>query len=192
MRRILVIDGHPDAGSYCAALALAYGDGATAGGHEVRRLAVREMRFDPILHGGFTAPQPLEPDLVEARDAVRWCEHLVIVTPCWWWHVPALLKGFIDRLFLPGVGVDYLNGPPYIRKLLKGRSARVIYTQNSPQLVAFLGREDLFWRNMRRAFLRHCGFRPVRRTLLANMRSATQEQRERWLREVRCLGLEGA
>lgn len=68
----------------------------------------------------------------------------------------------------------------------------MIYPQNSPQLVAFLAREDLFWRNMRRAFLRHCGFRPVRRTLIAHMRSATQEQRERWLREVRCLGFEGA
>lgn len=191
MRRILVIDGHPDAGSYCAALARAYVDGARAAGHEVRFLRLRDMRFDPILHGGFTDPQPLEPDLLEARDAVRWCEHFVIVTPCWWWHVPALLKGFIDRLFLPGVGVEYLKRPPYIRKLMKGRSARVIYTQNSPQTVALLAREDLFWRNMRRAFLRHCGFRPARRTLLANMQSASQEQRERWLKEVRDLGLHG-
>ena len=191
MRRVLVIDGHPDAGSYCAALAHAYVEGARAGGHEVRLLCVRDMRFDPVLHGGFTHPQTLEPDLVDARDAVRWCEHFVIVTPCWWWHVPALLKGFIDRVFLPGVGVEYLKRPPYIRKLLKGCSARVIYTQNSPQAVALLAREDLFWRNMRRAFLRHCGFRPVRRTLLANMQSANRKRRERWLRKVRELGLAG-
>jgi putative NADPH-quinone reductase len=98
--RILVIDGHPDAGSYCDALARSYVEGAQAGGHDVCCLRLREMPFDPILHGGFTRPQPLEPVLVEARDAVRWCQHLVIVTPCWWWSVPALLKGFIDRVFI--------------------------------------------------------------------------------------------
>jgi putative NADPH-quinone reductase len=134
--RIAVIDGHPDAGSYADAVARAYVEGAEAGGHEVRVFRLRDMQFDPILHGGFKTPQPLEPDLVKARDAIRWCQHFVIVTPCWWWHVPALLKGFIDRVFLPGVGVEYLKRFPYIRKLLKGRSARVIYTQNSPQWVA--------------------------------------------------------
>ncbi|MFP8961409.1 NAD(P)H-dependent oxidoreductase [Streptomyces nanhaiensis] len=189
--RILVIDGHPDPGSYSEALATSYAEGARAGGHEVRLMRLREMRFDPILHGGFTHPQPLEPDLVRARDAVRWCGHLVIVTPCWWWSVPALLKGFIDRVFLPGVGVEYLEGFPYIRKLLKGRSARVVYTQNSPQLLAVLAREDLFWRNMRRAFLRHCGFRPVRRTVLPGIGASTPRQRARWLAEVRRLGVRG-
>lgn len=107
----------------------------------------------------------------KARDAIRWCEHFVIVTPCWWWHVPALLKGFIDRVFLPGVGVEYLKRFPYIRKLLKGRSARVIYTQNSPQWVAVLAREDLFWRNMRRAFLGTAGF--IRLGALVWTRSTT-------------------
>ncbi len=189
--RILVIDGHPDAGSYCDALTRSYIEGARAGGHDVRSLRLRELEFDPILHGGFTAPQPLEPPLVAAREAIRWCEHLVIVTPCWWWSVPALLKGFIDRVFLPGFGVDYLDHFPYIRKLLKGRSARVIYTQNSPQWLALLVREDLFWRSMRRAILGHCGFRPIRRTVLAPMKNASQAQREQWLQEVNRLGQRG-
>ncbi|WP_427170557.1 NAD(P)H-dependent oxidoreductase [Arthrobacter sp. 92] len=189
--RILVIDGHPDAGSYCDALARAYVEGARTAGHEVELLRLREMNFDPILHGGFTHPQPLEPALTRARDAVRWCEHMVIVTPCWWFSVPALLKGFIDRVFVPGVGVDYLDRFPYIRKLLKGRSARVVYTQNAPQWLAVLTREDLFWRHLRRAVLGHCGFRPVRRTVLAGMQTATAQQRARWLEQVRLLGTGG-
>lgn len=86
-----------------------------------------------LIHGGFSAPQPVEPALADAQAAIRWCEHLV-VTPNWWSSVPALFEGFIDRVFLPGFGVDYLDHFPYIRKLLKGRSARVIYTQNAPQL----------------------------------------------------------
>ncbi|SCG50547.1 NAD(P)H-dependent oxidoreductase [Micromonospora coxensis] len=190
-RRILVIDGHPDAGSFSDALARAYVEGARSGGHDVRLLRLREMRFEPVLHGGFTHPQPLEPALVEAQQAIRWCQHLVIVTPCWWWSVPALLKGFIDRVFLPGFGVVYLDRFPYLRKLLKGRSARVIYTQNSPQLLALFAREDLFWRFMRRGFLRHCGFRPARRTVLAGMKNAGPRQRDLWLMRVRRLGAQG-
>jgi putative NADPH-quinone reductase len=189
--RILLIDGHPDSGSYCEAVAHSYFDGATTGGHEIRSVRLRELEFDPILHGGFTNPQPLEPSLINLRTNIRWCQHLVIVTPCWWWSVPALLKGFIDRVFLPGFGVDYLDRFPYIRKLMKGRSARVIYTQNSPQWLAVLAREDLFWRSMRRGFLRHCGFGPVRRMVLAPMKAATLAQRESWLRAVRRLGEAG-
>lgn len=64
MRRILVIDGHPDVGSYCAALAHAYVEGAGASGHEVRLLRLRDMRFDPVLHGGFTHPHPADRNAV--------------------------------------------------------------------------------------------------------------------------------
>jgi hypothetical protein len=71
---------------------------------------------------------------------------------------------------------------------MKGRSARVIYTQNAPQWLALLAREDLFWRSMRRGFLRHCGFRPVRRTVLAPLKNASQAHREQWLDNVHRLG----
>jgi len=100
-------------------------------------------------------------------------------------------RDFIDRVFLPGVGVEYLKRFPYIRKLLKGRSARVIYTQNSPQWVAVLAREDLFWRNMRRAFLGHCGFHSIKRTRLDKVNDVTQAQRAAWLEEVKQLGRRG-
>jgi putative NADPH-quinone reductase len=106
-------------------------------------------------------------------------------------HVPALLKGFIDRVFLPGVGVEYLKRFPYFRKLLEGRSARVIYTENSPQWVAVLAREDLFWRNMRRAFLGHCGFHPVRRTRLDRVNDVSQTERVKRLADVERLGRRG-
>lgn len=182
--RILVIDGRLDAGSYCDAPARAYVEGARSGGHEVRCPRLREMRLDPALHGGFTAPQPLEPALVDAREAIRWCRHSVIVTPCWWWSVPALLEGFIDRVVPPGLGVESLDGFPYLRKLLKGRSARVICTRSSPWARAVLAREDLFWRAMRRAILGHCGFRPVRRTVLASMTRASRARRDGRLNEM--------
>jgi hypothetical protein len=70
------------------------------------------LQSDPIVYGGFKAPQRWS-RIVEARHAIRCCQHFVIVTPCWCWACASLLKGFIDRV----------STSPNIRKLLKGRSA---------------------------------------------------------------------
>ena len=63
MADVLVIDGHPDAQSLCAALAQRHAEGLRDGGATVEVLALRESAFDPILRVGYRERQPLEPDL---------------------------------------------------------------------------------------------------------------------------------
>ena len=89
--RILLLNGHPDAGSLCDALAASYAAGANEGGHDIRCVALRELEFDLVLRGGFHSAKPLEPDIKE-QELIQWCEHLVVVSPNWWWSAPALLK----------------------------------------------------------------------------------------------------
>ena len=101
-QRILVILGHPSESSLCAGLAQSYIEGARAAGAEVRLLALGALTFDPLLHAGYRGEQALEPDLQAAQAQITWAEHLVWVYPTWWGAMPALLKGFIDRVFLPG------------------------------------------------------------------------------------------
>lgn len=78
-KNILVILGHPDADSFCGALAQRYIKGAQAAGHEVRQLEVGKLAFDPVLHQGYAAIQPLEPDLLAAQEAITWAQHIVLV-----------------------------------------------------------------------------------------------------------------
>ena len=59
------------------------------------------MRF------GYKQRLELEPDLLAAIDAIKACDHMVWVHPVWWGGLPALLKGFIDRMFLPSIMFDY-------------------------------------------------------------------------------------
>src|SRR6266545_1862007 len=99
--RILVLSAHPDEGSFCDAVAAAYVDGARAASHEVRGIALRELCFDLVLRGGFHSAKPLEPDIAEQQQLIRWCQHLVVASPNWRWAAPALLKGYVDRVFLP-------------------------------------------------------------------------------------------
>jgi NAD(P)H dehydrogenase (quinone) len=189
--RILILNAHPDEDSLCDAVASAYVQGAQEGGHEICSVALRELQFDLVLRGGYHTTKPLEPDIPKQQALIHWCEHLVIVTPNWWWSAPALLKGYIDRIFLPGFAMRYHSRFPYVVPLLKGRSARVLYTQNASWLLGCLFRGDLFWRWISEAVLKHCGFKPVRRYALYQAKDSSPERRAKFLASVRQLGLQG-
>src|SRR5699024_6239396 len=90
--RVLVIQARPRTDSLCAALARAYAEGARTAGAEVEQLTLAELAFDPNMHQPSPNQQPLEPDLVRARDLIAGSDHLVFVYPTWWGTMPALLK----------------------------------------------------------------------------------------------------
>lgn len=190
-KKIFVLDANPRAGSFCAALAENYVQGAKSTGHEVRVTHLRQLRFDLNLAGGYVEITELEPELLQQQEYLRWCEHFVLVTPLWWMGLPALLKGYFDRVFLPGFAFKYRRDNPFWDRLLAGRSARVIYTQDSPQLFAKIARRDCFWHMIHGGVLGFCGFKPVRRMVCSSLRHASDKQRNRWLDKARQLGSRG-
>ncbi len=183
-QKILVILAHPVPASYCGALANAYAEGAGEARAEVRRLVLAELSFDPVR----TGPGPVETDIVHAQDAIRWAEHLVFVYPIIWGTIPALLKGFIERTFVPGFAVDFPKGSRLWSRLLKGRSARLIVTMNSAPVIYRWVFGGPAHRTMKRAILGICGVSPVRITEIGPMRTASKERREAWLEAVRRVG----
>jgi len=189
-KKILVVLGHPDEGSFCVALAQAYVDGAKQSGAEVRELVIRELQFDPILHHGYREIQQLEPDLVKAQDAVRWADHLVFVYPTWWGAMPALLKGFFERMWLPGFGYKFREKGMMWDKLLKGKSARLIVTMGNYPILYRLIFGACGHRLMRQGILGFCGVKPVKITSIGSMMNASDIRRKQWVEEVQALGKE--
>src|SRR5258708_15499817 len=126
MARIAIIVGHARTGSCCEALGQAYGRGAWAGGHDATLFATAAMTFDPVLHEGFERVQSLEPDLQSAHDAILAADHLVIVFLLWLGTLPAILKGFLERVLQPDL-VEPAKQGKFV-KILKGKSARIIVT----------------------------------------------------------------
>ncbi len=139
-KKIYILLGHPDADTLSGSFASAYEKGAREAGYEVRRQNLGELKFDPILHKGYKEIQALETDLVKAQEDIKWADHFVIFYPSWWSTMPALLKGFFDRIWMPnfayrfkhdGIGAGY-----FWMKLFAGKTARVFVMSDSHPILA--------------------------------------------------------
>ena len=183
-KNILIILGHPDANSLCGGLADSYQQAAQAAGHRVTRINLGELDFDPILHHGYSQIQPLEPDLLAARLAISAAQHLVFVYPIWWGGMPALLKGFFDRLLLPGYGFKYRANSPWWDKLLSGRSALCLVTMDAPPWYFRWVNRMPGHQQMRRTILEFCGIKPVKILSFGPVKSASAAQRQTWLKQA--------
>jgi len=189
-KRVLVILGHPLVSSLCGALATSYSEAAEKAGHEVRRINLAELTFDPLLRHGYAEPQELEPDLRDAQAQIRWAEHILFVYPTWWGSMPALMKGFIDRTFLPGFAFKYHKRSPLWDRLLAGRTAELIVTMDTPPLFNKLVNRSPGDKQMKRSVLQFTGLKPTRATSFGKVRGASGTKRAKWIAKAAKLGSE--
>ena len=130
-KKIVVLCGHPDSDTFTGGILDSYQASAEDAGHEVTRFNLGDMQFDPILHKGYKEIQHLEPDLIALQDAMRVADHIVIGYPNWWCTMPALLKGLIDRIWLPGFAFNFNKETKKIEQHLKGKTGRVYVLSGS-------------------------------------------------------------
>lgn len=190
MKRILIINGHPDKKSYTTALTNAYAKGACTQA-EVEVLHLADLEFDLILHQGYKRRTELEPDLLRAQTLLKAADHTVWLYPIWWGGMPALLKGFIDRVFLPGFSFKYRENSPFWDKLMKGKTARVITTMDSPVWYYRLAYSSAGHKTIKRIILGFCGFK-VKFFTMGNLKNSTAKQRQKWLEKAERLGVREA
>ena len=112
--RALIVYCHPNPASYNAAVRDTVAEQAKTAGGEVRVLDLYAEGFDPALSlaewkGYETIPDNAAPVAAHV-EAIRWCDTLVFVYPTWWYAHPAMLKGWLDRVLLPGVAFDMPDG----------------------------------------------------------------------------------
>ena len=186
---VVIIQGHPDpeGGHLCHALADAYAEGAVTAGHRVTRIDVAGLDFPMLRSQAEFLSAPLPQSLVPARDAILAAGHIVIVFPLWLGSMPAFLKAFLENLMRPGIGFSYSKtGMP--KKLLSGRSARIVATMSTP---AFIYRWLFFAngiRSLKRDILGFVGFSPVRQSLFGRVEKVGDARRKTWLVTMRRLG----
>lgn len=188
MKKVLLINGHPDPESYNHALAAAYRQGLATTNATIEQIDIGALQFNPNLQFGYRKRTELEPDLKNAIELIRWADHLVWFFPMWWYGYPAVMKGFIDRCFLPGITFQYIPGKPLPGKLLTGRSAHIIVTADTPGWYNYWFMRSPAINQFKKGTLEFCGIRPVKVTYIAPIRNATAAFRVRWLEQVRKMG----
>lgn len=192
-KRIVIIQGHPDASArhFGHALADEYAKGAEDGGHAVKRIEVAALDV-PFLRTkeDFEKGSPPAP-IKQAQDAIKWADHLVILYPLWLGSMPAILKAFLEQVLRPGFAFEYASTGGMAKKLLTGKSARIVVTMGMP---AFVYRWVFFahsLKSLKRTTLWFCGIGPVKATLIGNIEGMTEQQRMAWLDEMKGLGARG-
>ena len=189
-KKILVLCGHPDHESFSGEVASTYENAAREAGHEVVRVNIGQLHFDPILHKGYKEIQALEPDLIDLQNRFREAEHIVLVYPNWWCAMPALLKGLFDRFWLPGFAFNFNKETKRIDKHLKGRSARVIVLSGTHSPFQTWWRFGDFTNEIQYGILEFAGIRTAV-SAYGPCEKVSATCREKWLREVESMGKKG-
>lgn len=186
---ILIINGHPDEESFSFALHNAYKKGVLASHTELQEIKIRELDFNPNLQFGYRKRTVLEPDLLEAQEKIKWANHIVWIYPVWWGSYPAIMKGFIDRVFLPGFAFQKRDGSVWWDKFMTGKSARIISTLDQPAWYYKWINKCPSHSSIKKLTCDFVGIKPVKFTTIGALRLSKDSYREKWLEKVEQLGM---
>jgi NAD(P)H dehydrogenase (quinone) len=189
--KLLYVFCHPDPNSYGAAVSAAARKALEDEGHEVKLIDLYAEGFNPILsleEKTNYLPNPahnialLQPHV----DALQWAEGLIVYFPTWYYGPPAMLKGWFERVWLPGVTFEppKKKGDRVEGKLKNIRLFIGITTSGSPwwwlRLIGDPGR-SIFMRGFRPLYAKRCKMQWLQ---LHNMNNTTQRDREKFLDKV--------
>lgn len=188
MKKILVINGHPKKISFSSAIVEQYVKGVKEGGAELREINVADLPIENYLRYDHFSGIPVGTEIKDSQNDITWAEHIVFVHPVWWGSMPAILKCFIDMVFASGFAFRYKAGSAMPEKLLKGKTARIITTMDTPYFIYkyLFGAPSI--NQLKSRTLEFCGISPVKVSHFGPVQSSTEEKRNKFLNEVFELG----
>jgi putative NADPH-quinone reductase len=187
--RVLVVIGHqnPEQTSLCHAIAGTAVEELNHGGHEVVYHDLYAEGFDPVLpHGEVPKDSEVPAEIARQCEEVRSADGYVVVHPNWWGQPPAILKGWVDRVFRQGVVYEFGEGGA-VNGFLTGKTAVVITTSNTPrdvELELFGDPLENLWKTCIFGF---CGVERFTRRNFESVILSTLDERRGWLSEVRSM-----
>lgn len=187
-KKVLLIQGHPDASKRHLghALAESYAAGAKESGHLVRQIHVAELDF-PLLRSQYDYENGVvPPSLKPAQADILWAEHLVVFFPLWAGDMPALLKGFFEQTFRPAF--TGASASRFGKTSLSGRSARVVVTMAMPALVYRWYFRAHSVKSLERSLLGIVGIAPVHETLIGMAADMKAADAAAWSTKLQRLG----
>lgn len=152
--------------------------------HTVKTLDLYAENFNPVLRFDeehLRRDLEKDPEMEVYRDLITWADQLIFIFPIWWGGMPAILKGFIDRVFAKGFAYSYQGTTPVAH--LTGKTAWIITTHDTPKLIAKLFVQD-YGRILKNQVLGMCGIKPVKHTQINHVKGMTESQIQKELDKI--------
>jgi NAD(P)H dehydrogenase (quinone) len=185
--KILVVLAHPD-NSFNHAIAQAAVQTLKTNGYEIIQHDLYLENFDAILPAAEISKKTrVPPDIKKYCRELADSDGIIIIHPNWWGQPPAILKGYIDRVFRPGVAYEFAEGDAgegVPVGLLKARAALVFNTSNTKQereMEVFGDPLQTLWKQ---CIFDLCGVKTFHRRMFSVVVTSTPKQRRAWLDEV--------
>ena len=193
--KTLIIYNHPHEGSFCSAIREAVHSGLKKGGHPCKVINLDKDQFDPVMRGkdlkafvmagrmGEEGLDGVDPIVLRYMKKLHWAEHIVMIFPVWWMTMPAMMKGFVDKVIFPGVAYKMEDGK-LVSTLSDLRQVTVISTMNTPSDIY----KDLFGNSLEGSLIKgtfnQIGIHDVRWISLNLVKQCGDERRWLWLDEI--------
>jgi len=189
--KVIIVFNHPYEGSYCNAILKAVTAGLQKGGHEVSLIHLDKDHFDPVMRAadlmGFKEGKPCDPRVLNYCERINDAEHLILIFPIWWELMPAIMKGFIDKVIFPGSAYDYDNSgrfPKMIKRWKNLNGITLITTMNTPSIAYRM----LFGNAIKKAVFNgtfgKLGFKNRKWISFNMVKFVSARKRERWLNKL--------
>jgi NAD(P)H dehydrogenase (quinone) len=188
--KVAIVFNHPYDGSFCNAILGAVSKGLQNANHEIDLIHLDKDNFNPVMTSAdlkaFRDKKPIDPKVIEYKQRLEEADHLVFIFPIWWELMPALTKGFIDKVIFPGVVYDYKDSSnTYMKPLLTNlKGVTMITTMNTPNWLYWA----LFGNAIKKAMLLgtfwKMGYKNRKWMSFNQVKMVSQEKRTKWLTDL--------
>ncbi|MES2454769.1 MAG: NAD(P)H-dependent oxidoreductase [Bacteroidota bacterium] len=183
---VVIVFNHPYENSYCNAILVSTMKGLETGGHQIDLIHLDNDGFNPVMSKadlrGFVDHQSPDPQVIDYNQRLKSADHLIFIFPVWWDLMPAMTKGFVDRVLLPGVVYDHHPRGFGLVPLLKNlQGVTIITTMNKPKILYALIIGNLIRKAMLRSVFKTMGYRNLSWISHYRVKSVSQEKRRNWL-----------
>lgn len=187
--KTLIIYNHPYEGSYNHAILESVVKGITRAQGKYEVIDLDKENFNPVMTSadllGFVKHQAVDPIAISYAEKIKEADHLVFIFPIWWEMMPALTKGFIDKVIYPGLTYDYKeNGISMVSLLPKLKSTTVITTMNTPKIMYKLTYGNALKKALIKGTFKKSSMKNVNWISLNMVKMSKVEKRQKWLKNI--------
>lgn len=184
--KCLILYAHPNPKSFNNAILKTIENQLEKNGHQVEIRDLYKIEFDPVLKADdFEKLQQgqVTEDVKIEQDFVAWADLIIVVAPVWWANLPAILKGYIDRVFSHGFAYTFgENGP---EGLLPGKQAYLVSTSGAPnEIYSQMGMHDSFTKTIDEGIFSFCGIQVIEHKYFGAVPMVSDEDRKAMLRDI--------